>query len=147
MQLFRITTAKWAGKLSGSGYPARWNSNGKYIIYTASNRALACLENLVHRTGEGLNKNFKLTVIDAPDYASIKKLQMSELPENWYKTSGASACRAIGDKWIESGPSLLLNVPSAIICDESNVLINPVHPEFKEISVRKVVDFEFDKRL
>lgn len=147
MQLFRITTAKWAGKLSGSGYPARWNSKGKYVIYTASNRALACLENLVHRSGEGLNKNYKLTVIEAPDYISLKKVPANELPENWHETSSAPVCRTIGDKWIESGSSLLLSVPSAIIRDEFNLLINPAHPDFKKLSIKEVIDFEFDKRL
>lgn len=147
MELFRITTARWAGKLSGSGYPARWNSKGKYVIYTASNRALACLENLVHRSGEGLNKNFKLTVIHAPDYILLKKVQAAELSENWYKTSSTPFCRTIGNRWIESGSSLLLSVPSAIIRDEFNVLINPAHPDFKEVSVKDVIDFEFDKRL
>lgn len=147
MQLFRITTAKWAGKLSGSGYPARWNSKGTYTIYTASTRALACLENLVHRSGEGLNGNFKITVIGAPDIASIKEIQPADLPENWFKTSRAPACRAIGDQWIESGSSLLLRVPSAIIRDEHNILINPMHPDFKDVTVQEIVDFTFDERL
>lgn len=147
MQLFRITTVKWAGVLSGSGYPARWNSKGKFVIYTASSRALACLENLVHRSGEGLNKNFKLTVIDVPDDASLKKIEPIDLPSYWYKTSMAPSCRILGDQWIESGSSLLLSIPSAIIRDETNVLINPAHPEFKEVSVQDIVDFEFDERL
>jgi len=147
VELFRITTARWAGKLSGSGYPARWNSKGKYVIYTASNRALACLENLVHRSGEGLNRNFKITVIDAPDQSSIQKVHTADLPENWHKTSNAPVCRTIGDQWIKSGASLLLSVPSAIIRDEFNVLINPAHPDLQNITVKDIVDFEFDERL
>lgn len=147
MQLYRITTSKWAGKLSGSGYPARWNSKGKYVIYTASNRALACLENLVHRSGEGLNKNFKLTVIEVPDYVSLKKVEADNLPGNWHEVSSAPVCRTIGDKWIDSGSSLLLSVPSAIIRDEFNVLINPAHPGFGKLSIKKVINFDFDRRL
>ena len=147
MQLFRITTAKWAGKLSGSGYPARWNSKGAFIIYTASNRALACLENLVHRSAEGLNRNFKITVIDAPDQSSIQMVHTADLPENWHKTSNVPVCRIIGDQWIKSRASLLLSVPSAIIRDEFNVLINPAHSDFQNVTVKDIVDFEFDKRL
>lgn len=147
MLLYRITTAKWAGKLSGSGYPARWNSKGKFLIYTASSRALACLENLVHRSGEGLNGNFKITVIETPGHGSLNKVVTDDLPNQWYKSSGAPACRIIGDRWIESGSSLLLSVPSAIIRDETNVLINPAHSGFKDLSVKEIVDFEFDERL
>lgn len=147
MQLFRITTAKWAGVLTGSGYPARWNSKGKYVIYTASTRALACLENLVHRSGEGLNSNFKMTVISVPEGSSSKSVATEKLPANWYTPENYNLCRVIGDKWIEERRSLLLKVPSAIIRDEYNVLINPDHPEFEKVAVDGIIDFEFDRRL
>ena len=147
MQLYRITVVKWAGKLSGSGFPARWNSKGTFVIYTASTRALACLENLVHRSGEGLNGNFKITVIEIPDDASLRMVTPDDLHAEWYKTHEAPACRVIGDHWIKSGSTLLLSVPSAIIRDETNVLINPAHPDFSDVFVKEIVDFEFDERL
>lgn len=147
MELYRITTSKWAGKLSGSGYPARWNSKGVFVIYTASSRALACLENLVHRSGEGLNRNFKITVISVPENASSKHITDDELPDSWFKRSRYSVCRNLGDDWINSGASLLLEVPSSIIKDETNILINPNHPEFRTVEVTDISDFEFDKRL
>lgn len=147
MKLYRITTSKWAGKLSGSGYPARWNSSGVFVIYTASSRALACLENLVHRSGEGLNGNFKITVINVPNDVSSEQVSDDELPDMWFKRSEFSICRKIGDEWIKNGNSLLLRVPSSIIRDETNVLINPNHPEFKTVEVTDIGDFEFDKRL
>lgn len=133
--------------LSGSGYPARWNSKGVQVIYTASSRALACLENLVHRSGEGLNGNFKITVIRLPDDASIRKLTLRDLPDRWFTAGRSSACRTTGDRWVESGSTLLLRVPSSIIRDETNVLINPAHPEFADVAVQEIVEFEFDRRL
>lgn len=147
MDLFRITTTKWAGKLTGSGFPARWNSKGVYILYTASSRALACLENLVHRSGEGLNRNFKITVIRVPDNCTIETISSEELPKLWYKKENTHHCRIIGDGWFNNGKSLLLQVPSAIIREETNVLINPNHPEIEAVSVSDIVDFEFDERL
>lgn len=147
MQLFRITTAKWAGVLTGSGYPARWNSKGYHVIYTDSTRALACLENLVHRSGEGLNNHFRITTIEVPDSASMESVVEDELPPLWYKAGRTSVCRDFGDRWIDKGTSLLLRVPSAIIRDEFNVLINPKHPEFSRVQVTGISDFEFDERL
>jgi RES domain-containing protein len=147
LQLFRITTAKWAGVLTGSGYPARWNSKGYHVIYTASTRALACLENLVHRSGEGLNNHFRITTIEVPDFASMESVNENELPPGWYKAGRASTCRVIGDRWLDKGTSLLLKVPSAIIREEFNLLINPKHPEFRSIQVTGITDFEFDERL
>lgn len=147
MELFRITTANRAGDRYGSGYAARWNSKGKFTIYTATTRVLACLENLVHRSGEGFNRNFKITVISVPESVSLSQVDENQLPENWHKTSDQAVCRDIGDQWIELSSSLLLRVPSAIIRDENNVLINPNHSDFSKLNMAEIVDFEFDERL
>jgi RES domain-containing protein len=147
MLVFRITIAKWAGKLTGSGYPARWNSRGRYVIYSASTRALACLENLVHRSGEGRSVHFMLTEISIPDDCSMEKVHPAGLPDNWFKSDNYSPCREVGDRWVDAGKSLLLRVPSAIIRDEHNILINPNHPEFSGVSVNQIVPFDFDKRI
>ena len=147
MNVYRITTAKWADKLTGSGYPARWNSGGVYVIYTASSRALACLENLVHRSGEGLHNRFKIIEIEISDHASMQKINLDELPDEWHKTEHYPVCRRIGDRWIEEGKCLLLEVPSSIIREETNVLINPHHTECHEVKIANIRDFRFDERL
>jgi len=145
--VFRITTERWAGVLTASGYPARWNSKGTHIIYTASSRALACLENLVHRSGEGLNQQFKITEIYIPDSVSVESINHKNLPEGWYQMDDYHYCQKIGDNWIEHAESLALKVPSSIIRDESNILINPHHPEFSEVKVKNITPFTFDDRL
>ncbi len=147
MKVYRITTAKWADKLSGSGYPARWNSKGVYVIYTASSRALACLENLVHRSGEGLHNRFKIIEIEIPDHVSIQKIYAKDLLADWQKTENYPACQGIGNRWVEKGKYLLLEVPSSIIREETNVLINPNHPEIKEVKIADIREFRFDERL
>lgn len=117
------------------------------MIYTASSRALACLENLVHRSGEGLNSRFKIVEIEIPDHVSIQKTKADSLPEGWHKTEYYPVCRKVGDRWIEEGKSLLMQVPSSIIREEINVLINPHHPEFKEVKIAEIREFRFDERL
>lgn len=147
MNAFRITHTKWAGKLSGSGYAGRWNSKGKFVVYTTRNRALACLENLVHRSGEGLDANFSITEINIPDRMSSEHLDPESLPEGWYETKNIPYCQSLGDRWLDEKRSLLLEVPSSIIPDETNILINPGHGEFPKISVRQITPFRFDRRL
>ncbi|MCC5942193.1 MAG: RES family NAD+ phosphorylase [Balneolaceae bacterium] len=147
MIVYRITLSKWADSLSGSGYPARWNSKGVHVLYTAESRALACLENLVHRSGEGLNHQFQLIEISIPDSSSLKIIRSDELPYNWHHISNYQICRAKGDSWAASTSSLLLRVPSSIIRDEYNILINPNHPDFKRVEIRKKLPFTFDQRL
>jgi RES domain-containing protein len=145
--VFRITTKRWAGVLTASGFPARWNSKGTHIIYTASSRALACLENLVHRSGEGLNQQFRITEIFIPNSASFKQIQQNSLPADWHQIDNYHHLQKMGDQWIENGDTLLLEVPSSIIRDESNILINPHHLEFSEVKVKNITPFTFDERL
>lgn len=147
MVVFRITTKRWAGVLTASGYPARWNSKGTHIIYTASSRALACLENLVHRSGEGLNQQFRITEIYIPDRIPVKQINQKNLAEGWHRMENYHHCQKIGDRWAENAESLVLEVPSSIIRDESNILINPQHSEFSKVKVQKITPFDFDKRL
>jgi len=147
MTVYRITTVKWADKLSGSGFPARWNPHNVQVIYTASSIALACLENLVHRTGEGLNANFRLAEIAIPDDMTIDFIHFDSLPENWHKTEGYSLCQEIGEEWVTQNKTCLLQVPSSIIPDETNILINPKHAEFGQITIKRIQPFSFDKRL
>ena len=68
MEVFRIVHNKWSDKLTASGLPARWNSAGIFMIYTASSRSLACLENVVHMGSLDLVKPFVIMVISIPEY-------------------------------------------------------------------------------
>ncbi|MEX0662865.1 MAG: RES domain-containing protein [Balneolaceae bacterium] len=147
MVVYRITLEKWADKLSGSGYAARWNPKGTFVIYTAESRALACLENLVHRSGEGLNKNFCLVEIEIEDDTSIETIDSDSLPHEWYSMTKYGYCQSLGNKWLDSQSSLLLRLPSSIIHDEFNVLINPHHSEFPKVSIKTIREFSFDDRL
>ena len=76
MEIYRICLAKYAGELVASGNPGRWNLRGQLVIYAACSRALACLENVVHRSGEGLNSLFKVIRIEVPDTLAIAELPL-----------------------------------------------------------------------
>lgn len=147
MVVYRITLAKWAPTLTGSGYPARWNSKGYHVIYTAGTRALACLENLVHRSGEGLDQHFSIVEINIPKSCQVETVDISTLPENWFQNEMSSTCRSIGDTWVTTRRTPVLKVPSSLIPEESNFLINPQHPASSDITMLKTVPFRFDRRL
>ena len=149
MEVFRITHKKWSGKLTASGLPARWNSSGIRIIYSAGSRALACLENVVHRGSSDLRVPFITMTISVPDDLIIQELSIRELPEEWNK-SGEPAylkCRPFGDKWKRDAVSAILKVPSAIVPGDSNYLLNPDHPDFQQISILSEKPFFFDERI
>ena len=146
MEVFRISSEKWAGTLQGSGRAARWNSNGMFVCYTASTRALACLEMLVHLSGEQIKIPFKLSVIYIPDDLVIEVFSGFK-STNWAELENYNQCQLIGDEWIKSRRTSVLRVPSAIIKNEYNYLINPQHPDFQKIKIIDLENFEFDMRL
>ncbi len=117
------------------------------MIYTASTRALACLENLVHRSGEGLNRIFKTVEIDIPGSLTIQNVLRTQLKDDWTKRENYFQTRTIGDEWLKEKKSPILRIPSAIIPEEHNYLINPEHPDFQKISIKRISDFLFDNRL
>ena len=149
MEIYRIVRRMYAGYLIGSGFEGRWNSEGFYIIYCAESRSLACLENLVHRNGQGLNAEFSLILIRVPKATSIKNIQAENLHEGWdLNTIGSHVyCQKIGDKWVNSTDSCVLKVPSAVIKDEHNYLINTRHSKFSGIKIVGIEPFSFDRRL
>ncbi|MVM34545.1 RES domain-containing protein [Spirosoma sp. HMF4905] len=147
MLVYRITKVTYADRLVASGGAARWNSRGQFVIYTAATRALACLENVVHRSGEGLLDNFRVMIIDVPDILTIETILPETLPINWFDFQQYDACQRIGEEWLRNGRSAILKVPSAIIPSEWNFLLNPAHPDFTRITLLQTEAFAFDPRI
>lgn len=147
MQVFRICLAKYAVKLTASGRAARWNPNDIEMIYTASSRSLACLENVVHRNQIGLNQYFKVMTIQIPDDICILSIEQKKLPADWTEFQHIPLTQQLGEEWIKDNKSAVLKVPSSIINAEYNYLINPLHPDFSAIKLLKSETFVFDRRI
>ncbi len=147
MIVFRITTEKWSKSLTASGNAARWNAKGSFVIYTAESRSLACLENLVHRSGEGNNALYKVMVIEIPDDLLVQSIESNSLKKNWFSIDNYIYCQSQAAGWLKEFSGAILKVPSVIIKKEHNYLINPNHPDFKKIKLKGVEDFDFDNRF
>lgn len=147
MLVYRICLAKYADDLFASGRRARWNSKDRFVIYTAASRALACLENVVHRSGEGLNDQFRVLVIDVPDALRIEEIPAAELPAHWERASSYALCQPLGDAWYERRSSAVLRVPSSIVPPEFNYILHSRHPDFKRIQIVGREEFSFDARI
>ena len=147
MLVYRITLEKWSKSLTASGHAARWNSRGRFVVYTAGTRALACLENVVHRSGEGLNHLFKVMVIEVPDDVFIEKIHVADLPDGWHELESFHLTQQRGDNWLDGMKSAILAVPSAIIPQEQNYLFNLQYPDFQKVKLLRTEDFVFDPRI
>jgi RES domain-containing protein len=149
MELYRIVLAKWANGLIASGRAARWNSNGVFVIYSSFSRSLACLENIVHHSGLDLTASFNVMVLSAPDDIAIHEIPVTMLPPNWHLSDPLTynRCGQVGDDWYKRKDTVLLKLPSAIIKNEFNCLINAMHPDFSRIKLLDVEPFFFDPRI
>ena len=148
-QAWRIVKEKYAATaFSGEGAArtgGRWNSRGMRVVYASSTRALAALETLVH-----LNPPVELRYMIIPikfGGGLMEKLPPTTLPVNWRAEPAPASTQAIGDRWLREGRSVLLAVPSVIMPDELNYLINPAHAAFRKLMIGTPTPFTFDPRL
>ena len=146
MLLYRIVREKYAFDLVASGFRSRWNEDGQHVIYTSDSRALACLENLVHRSHSGQNDLFRLMVISVPDDLPIFNVVDRQRPRGW-KGEFCKECLQIGSDWYIRNEIPILKVPSTIIPHEWNYVLNTKHPDFRKISLERTEEFVFDERL
>lgn len=135
--------------MSGTGaklFGGRWNSVGVPMLYLASSRALAALEVLAHLTSIQDPESFCITVFEVPE-ASIEEVEKYLLPKDWNTYPSPSSLKKIGDTFVKSNQSLLLKVPSAIVEDEYNYILNVNHPLVRQVEIIGSKPFLFDKRL
>ena len=147
MIVYRITHSKYANKLTASGNPARWNSKDVKVIYSAQSRALACLENIVHRNSRGLHENFKTIIIEIPDSLKVMVIDKRSLLPDWQAFLKMPYTQKLGDEWVKECQSAILQVPSVIIPEEHNYLLNPAHKDFEKVKHLGNEPFQFDNRF
>lgn len=150
MIIYRIDRAKRKNNLlSGIGAEkigGRWNEIGTRAVYTSQHISLAYLEVVMHLDiTEDLPSDRILVHIEVPEEVSI--CEFTKLPKNWNTFPYNSKTQEIFTKFAEENKSAVLKVPSAIVKDEYNYILNPLHIDFKKISVVKVQKFTFDSRL
>ncbi len=144
-----VKTSRLHHAFDGEGarlFGGRWNSPGLPVVYTAGSRSLAALELLVHLGSSEILQSFSLIPVRF-EQLHIETLPLKTLPSGWRDYPGPQAVRDLGDKWLKSGSSLVLQVPSVVIPEEANFLINPAHPAFADLAMGKAAPFQFDERL
>ena len=148
MEVFKICREKYSHSLNASGASNRWNKKDEFVIYTGSSRSLSALEMVAHRSYINISREYKLLTILITDESLIRELNINNLPENWKSIEAYVELQEIGSKWYHSNESLVLKVPSAIIPQEFNFIINARHPMFStHIILKDVDDFVWDNRL
>ena len=147
MEFYRIVLTKYSTELFASGVEGRWNKEGEHVVYASTTRALALLENLVHRRHLGIEVSFTLLTLEVPEKSLIETIQFKSLPEGWQKSTNYSNCQSFSRAWFKGNKALVIKVPSSIIPEEFNVMINANHHLFGKIKIKKRQQFTIDQRL
>lgn len=128
-------------------FGGRWNSKGLAAVYASDSIALSALEILVHLHRNDILNYYCLCEITLPEEA-LMVLAKDTLPDGWQDDPPSATTQMIGDEWLQSKQSLVLSVPSTVVPQQSNLLINPEHDDFPALSAAMIVrPFVFDPRL
>jgi RES domain-containing protein len=147
MIIYRLSTGKFAEDLSGEGaklHGGRWNFIGTAALYTSEYISLCILEILIRAGKDTSPDSYVLTSLElSENYFS--EIQLKKLKENWQ--FHLEYTQWIGDEFLRNNRVLALKVPSAIVPQEHNFLINPLHSDFKKVKILNTEPLNLDKRL
>ena len=147
MIVYRLTTGKYANDISGTGskiYGGRWNPPGVAALYTSQYISLSILEILVRASKFTSPSSYTLLSIEIPAIG-IYELQLNKIKKEWQ--NDLNYTQQIGEDFMHENQSLCIKVPSAIVPQENNFLLNPLHSEFKKIKIISSELLQLDKRL
>jgi RES domain-containing protein len=147
MDLWRISSHASLDGLGGLLTSARWHSRGRRIVYLAATPAGALIEVLVHLelSPARMPTPWRLMKVRVGDGTSSERITPEDLAPDWRDSLQTSA--AVGDQWLEGKRSALLEVPSAIVPETSNWLLNPEHPDSGRVALIEHEAFRLDSRL
>ena len=149
MIVYRLSAVMYASDLTGRGAElagGRWNNKGTALVYTSESRALALLEVAVHLPLGIMARDYALITIELPD-VPFSTIYKTLLPPDWKAWPPSPSTRTIGVGFVKKSEYLILKVPSALIPDEYNFLINPKHPEASALKILNIEPFVIDSRM
>lgn len=149
MRAWRIVPARRADSaFSGEGARlngGRFNSPGTAAVYVSEHKSLAALELLVH-----ISHHLPLPCVAFPaSWSDLpeERVRPEELPPDWRSEPATLDTMRLGDAWVRRARTAILRVPSVLVPEEDNLLLNPAHPDFARIQVGPPQPFSFDPRI
>jgi RES domain-containing protein len=149
MIVYRISSRKYANDLTGEGarlHGGRWNHKLTPCLYAAATRALAILEYSVNVNIDDIPRALSIVSFEIPD-DNMLILEQSQLPGDWRQAPAPSSTKDFGTALLKQNQYLAIQIPSVIIPEEYNYLINPLHPEIKNVRIINMKDCAYDVRI
>ena len=150
VRAWRLSKARYAGDFTGQGAARdgqRWNQPGQRAVYLGLTPEITVLEVLVHLNGV-LSVPLVLSAYDVPDGPGLMtEVDPSALPEGWNAIPPGQASAAFGGEWLRAGQQLGLVLPSVVVPQARNLLLNPLHPSMAKVALVHQEPFQLDQRL
>jgi RES domain-containing protein len=149
MIVYRIGRTKYATDLTGEGARlngGRWNHKLTPCLYTSESRSLAVLEYTVNVNVEDIPRALSMTTLHIPD-KHVLQLNISDLPGNWRAAPAPASTKDFGTELLKKSQYPVIRIPSAVIPDEFNYLLNPLHRDSLQFSIVDTNDFIYDVRI
>ena len=127
-------------------YGGRWNPQSQRATYLSATRSLAALEVLVHQPEHVPTGRFLFFEVRFPEQF-VRTITPDDLEADWRHYPPRSSTVMLGGNWLNARTSPVLRVPSIMIPEESNYLLNPEHPHAEEIEIGNPRPFTFDPRF
>lgn len=151
MRVWRICRRRFArDAFDGQGarrLGGRWNYPGEAVVYTSATLSLAALEMFVNLSPAKYPADLVSLEANLPDDILTERVELGSLPRNWRATPSPIALQDVGSQWIASRRTAVLYVPSAVIPEDFNVLLNPANPDFQRLQIGRPRRFQFDVRM
>lgn len=149
MQVYHTGRIKHANDLSGKGaelHGGRWNSIGVPCIYASASRALSVLEYAANVKLTDLPHMLGITTYEIPENC-WHTIDLAHLPHNWQQRPYPKETAELGSLFLSRKQFLAIKVPSVIVAQEYNFLLNPLHPSFGQVKIVEVSSLVFDGRI
>ena len=151
MRIWRLCHQRFAASaFDGEGarlYGGRWNHKGLPLVYCSATLSLAVLEVLVHHRVAIPPQDFVAVPAELPARLKITTLTMNDLPAAWQQDPAPAHLQELGSDWLRNASSVALAVPSVLVPQEYNYLLNPRHQDFARLVIGQPEPFPFDARL
>lgn len=150
MRIFRIAKTQYIDDMSGEGarlYGGRWNKAGDALLYFSQNLSLCLLEIIVHVDYAELPLDYSFIEAEIPENAIKTIKSIDFIKPKWSTEKAVAQLQMLGSSWLKKKESLAMKVPSAVLNQENNILINPSHEDFSKLKIIKTGKMDFDPRL
>jgi len=149
--MWRIVASRYRDRAyDGEGarlYGGRWNHPGTAAAYASTHLSLAVLELFVHLDPDTLPGDLVAVPAELPAGIAVEELPLGALPAGWRAYPAPETVQELGNAWLRAGTAAALLVPSVVLPEERNVLLNPRHPDFPDLEIGDPRPFAFDPRM